>query len=404
MNTNAREQINNLRVDAADFLLGEFICSFDDTYTIERKYLVFVNGVYTLKTDVKSFVLHNMQPGTVKEVSILPVSDFEYKSLDVINADIFYYPEVGSSIKLEWDKLTGNINSFASYRIYMDGYGYGYGYGYGFDELTDNAGIDNTSLFITDLEEGREYFFMVSSVDVYDNESGTSSPVSIIANTAPEEVEERDLEFDEETQCVTFQFTAPAVQDTDCVGYAIYNNYDALSGTLLNNIQFGKENRLSFTRGSASYTSYPLFQPTEDAAVWRWCVRAVDKSGIESPYEEIQCVILDGEKILDVPIAPVSITAEPIEDGKIRITVYLSDPDGFLAVRAYAAPHAAFSSDPTGDTTYVFETLATTESREFDCYALLANGTSLSAETEHITIFNVVDKLGVPTGLKAKLI
>jgi endoglucanase Acf2/chitodextrinase len=76
-----------------------------------------------------------------------------------------------SSVDLSWDGATDTGTAVSHYNVYIDG------------ETTPTVQASGTSATVSNLSAGTSYDFSVSAVDMQDNESSKTSPITVTTNT-----------------------------------------------------------------------------------------------------------------------------------------------------------------------------------------------------------------------------
>lgn len=129
------------------------------------------------------------------------------------------------------------------------------------------------------------------------------------------------------------QATKPIPQDLDCIGYFLYSN--TLDGYGLQpEIIDTYPLKFYFPSEALTYTT-----PELSKGDWKFAFRALDKTGYQSPYANVELnLIQSGNQIIQAslpPLKPYYIDAICIAGGLVKVTVIVSDTTGIDKINVY---------------------------------------------------------------------
>lgn len=341
--------------------------------TFTPVFKVFLNGVEYATTKASYITVTGLTAGKSYRFDVLALSPME-TSLN-FSANIFI-PAQGSKLKLTIPQadLTANPD-FDSYLIFwsIDG-----------TEpttlLRELKGVNNNVYATADLEDGITYKFRVKLKDIYGNTSAYGPTIAGTVNTLPQGVTS-SISYNQTTRAATITAVKPAQQDADVVGYVLYSN--DLPGY---GLQEYPCNPVTYWHAaqSLSYVTQEL-----GAGHNKWCIRAIDKSGLESDYStlELNLTRSGGNLIVatNPPAKPTYIDAIPIAGGAVRVKVRISDPAHTTRVNVYR-DGALDGFVLTGAAyEYTYTTAALTHGHTYAFTATSLNGTAESPLTKAVT-------------------
>ena len=338
---------------------------------MEPVFAVAMNGAQVGLTSETQFAFNGLIPGSSYRFDVMALSALE-GSQDV--GACFYSPAQGSRLKITIPQVDLAANpDFKSYLLYWSSDG---------SEpttlLAELMGAGNT-VFITDaLADGTTYKFRVKLKDWVGNESAYGATTSGTVNTLPEAVEDAAIVYTQGTRKAAITATKPAGQDADVTAYILYSNH--LPGYGLQSDIVDIPLKTWMPTDTPSYTTEELF-----AGLWKFAIRAVDLSGLQSGYTRLDLNLeMDGSNLVEIenpPAKPYFIDAAPLAGGIIRVTARIADPNGITQINFYrdgALDGTALCA--AGVYEYSYDTAALADGQDYEFEAACLSESSIESE------------------------
>lgn len=320
--TDSRGVVGGITITPTGVGPQDYLVSWDHYSWLDNQqgYSVFVNGVWVVNSSTNSAIVSGLIPGSYAEVSVLPWSgspDEGYRT-----ATLYATPMRGRRLRISWTPASvADAPLLVGYRLYWDE-----GDGGAVDRLcTTLYGRNNTAWLSAPLADG-DYVFTEYHLGAMGDEVAGPTVTGTV-NPEPLAVEDQAIVYDQATRKATITATKPT-QSADVRGYCLLWNYTPEAGTL-GKLIISEQGQIAWKKSSETlnFETSELF-----AGRHRFAWSAVDTSGqygdlVESVLE-LEMVGNDLVALPARPDPPDSISAQPHNNGIIRVTVEL----GFVAL------------------------------------------------------------------------
>lgn len=348
---------------------------------IELEYSAFLKTYNSINLDYVLGQTYTLFPlfrvGQSAEIGILPVTYYEK---DMLTTGLFAINPFGDRIVLTWDDVPTD-DDFYAFQLWWDAGGGT------IDTLLKTLIGENNREYGTAALASGTYKFRLRYEDLVGNLSAnTGDYAEVTTRPVPLQLSGVEASYNQTERKVTISWSQPGAQLASVCGVGVYDNFIAGVGFTMQPCIEKKWRRAFVRLGTTEWESAELAEGT-----YKFCARAVDENGLESPYT-VLTVNLEKQggdlvQIENPPNRPYFIDAQAQAGGDIDITIK-HDQANMTGIRLYVDGVAedTLAKNTTGiyeftytgvdATTYVF----TATAYNADCESDLSDEVSETAD------------------------